>query len=173
MLKVQEELSTLRERANERELQAKQERKIATLEKEVGRYRTDCEALMKYTSMQKQLIRDYTQRRKELRDDETYYQTEVAQSNVDKLRLKVALTETQYKCEALGVLNQSANQQLDHEFSISKAAQLMNQSNISKMVSLGLSNFENSTLNPATMAFEDRSTSKMVGKKDTLNQGST
>ena len=46
---------------------------------------------MKYCSMQKQLIADYTLRRRELREDEIYMETEVTQSKVDKIKLKLAL----------------------------------------------------------------------------------
>ena len=51
MLKVQDELSQLRARANEKELQSKQEKKISALEQEIAKYRNDCEAIMKYCSM--------------------------------------------------------------------------------------------------------------------------
>ena len=93
MLKVQDELTQLRQRANEKELQSKQELKISALEKEIAKYRNDCEAIMKYTGMQKQLIADYTLRRRELREDEIYLETEVTQSKVDKIRLKIALSK--------------------------------------------------------------------------------
>ena len=100
MLKVQEELAELRNRANEKELQAKQEQKIASLEQEIAKYRHDCESIMKYSGMQKQLLADYTLRKREYRDDQVYMETEVAQGKVDKLRLKISLAEEQNKCEA-------------------------------------------------------------------------
>ena len=53
MLKVQEELSTLKQRANEKELKNKQEKKIAALEQEISKYRDDCSSIMKYAQMQK------------------------------------------------------------------------------------------------------------------------
>ena len=43
--------------------------------------------------MQKQLIGDYTLRRRELREDEIYMESEVTQSKVDKIKLKLALNE--------------------------------------------------------------------------------
>ena len=78
MLKVQEELSTLKLRANEKELKNKQDKKIAALEQEISKYRDDCSSIMKYCQMQKQLIADYTLRRRELREDEVHLETEVA-----------------------------------------------------------------------------------------------
>ena len=48
---------------------------------------------MKYCQMQKQLIGDYTLRRRELREDEIYMESEVTQSKVDKIKLKLALNE--------------------------------------------------------------------------------
>ena len=53
MLKVQEELSTLKQRANEKELKNKQDKKIAALEQEISKYRDDCSSIMKYCQMQK------------------------------------------------------------------------------------------------------------------------
>lgn len=78
MLKVQEELSTLKQRANEKELKNKQDKKITALEQEISKYRDDCSSIMKYCQMQKQLIADYTLRRRELREDEVHLETEVA-----------------------------------------------------------------------------------------------
>ena len=93
MLKVQDELALLRARANEKELQSKQEKKISALEQEIAKYRNDCESIMKYCSMQKQLIGDYTLRRRELREDEVYMESEVTQSKVDRIKLKLALND--------------------------------------------------------------------------------
>ena len=50
--------------------------------------------------MQKQLIADYTLRRRELREDEVHLETEVAQAKVDKIKMKIALSDMQNKCEA-------------------------------------------------------------------------
>ena len=93
MLKVQDELSQLRQRANEKELQSKQEKKITALEQEIAKYRNDCESIMKYCSMQKQLIGDYTLRRRELREDEIYMETEVTQGKLDHVKLRIALNK--------------------------------------------------------------------------------
>ena len=69
---------------------------------------------MKYTSMQKQLIADYTLRRRELREDEIYLETEVTQSKVDKIRLKLALNKEQDNCEAINFANATAAETLSH-----------------------------------------------------------
>ena len=47
---------------------------------------------MKYCSMQKQLIGDYTLRRRELREDEIYMESEVTQGKLDRIKLKLALS---------------------------------------------------------------------------------
>ena len=124
MLNVQDELSMLRARANEKELQSKQEKKISALEQEIAKYRNDCESIMKYNSMQKQLIGDYTLRRRELREDEVYMETEVTQSKVDKIKLKLALTEEQDQCEAINFANANASENLVdlHQASILQAS---------------------------------------------------
>jgi len=93
MLKVQDELAQLRQRANEKELQSKQEKKITALEKEIAKFRNDCAAILKYNSMQKQLISDYALRKRELREDEEHLETEITQCKVDKIRLKIALAK--------------------------------------------------------------------------------
>ena len=67
---------------------------------------------MKYCQMQKQLIGDYTLRRRELREDEIYMESEVTQSKVDKIKLKLALNEEQNKCEAINFANASASETL-------------------------------------------------------------
>ena len=69
---------------------------------------------MKYTSMQKQLIADYTLRRRELREDEIYLETEVTQAKVDKIRLKIALNKEQDNCEAINFANATAAETLSH-----------------------------------------------------------
>ena len=86
-------MSQLRQRANEKELQSKQEKKITALEQEIAKYRNDCESIMKYCSMQKQLIGDYTLRRRELREDEIYMETEVTQGKLDHVKLRIALNK--------------------------------------------------------------------------------
>lgn len=53
MLKVQGELTALKQKANERQLKLKQDSRMQTLEKEMVRYRTDCMNIMKYCNMQK------------------------------------------------------------------------------------------------------------------------
>lgn len=53
MLKVQGELTALKQKANERQLKLKQDSRMMTLEKEMIRYRTDCMNIMKYCNMQK------------------------------------------------------------------------------------------------------------------------
>ena len=67
---------------------------------------------MKYCSMQKQLIADYTLRRRELREDEAYMETEVTQSKVDNIKLKLALNDEQANCEAINFANASASEAL-------------------------------------------------------------
>ena len=69
--------------------------------------------------MQKQLIGDYTLRRRELREDEIYMETEVTQSKVDRIKLKLSLGEEQNNCEAINFANASASEALVemHQFS--------------------------------------------------------
>ena len=67
---------------------------------------------MKYCGMQKQLIGDYTLRRRELREDEVYMETEVTQSKVDRIKLKIQLAEEQDKCEAINFANANASEAL-------------------------------------------------------------
>lgn len=69
--------------------------------------------------MQKQLIGDYTLRRRELREDEIYMETEVTQSKVDRIKLKLSLGEEQNNCEAINFANASASEVLVemHQFS--------------------------------------------------------
>ena len=93
--------------------------KISALEKEIAKYRNDCEAIMKYTGMQKQLIADYTLRRRELREDEIYLETEVTQAKVDKIRLKIALSKEQDKCEAINFANATAAETLSNMHDLS------------------------------------------------------
>ena len=99
MLKVQEELTTLKQRANEAQLKAKQEEKIQNLETQIAKFRNDCTNIMKYCSMQKQLIADFSLRKRELREDEEFLETEVAESKVQKHKLKLAISKTHNECE--------------------------------------------------------------------------
>lgn len=75
---------------------------------------------MKYTSAQKQLLGDYTLRRRELREDELYMEAEVTQSKVDKIKLKIALSKEQDNCEAINYANANAAETLSvmHENSM-------------------------------------------------------
>ena len=68
---------------------------------------------MKYSTMQKQILADYTLRKREYREDQVYMETEVAQGKVDKLKLKIRLAEEQNKCEAVTFQNQGASKQLE------------------------------------------------------------
>ena len=52
-------------------------------------------------------------RRRELREDEQYLETEVAQAKVDKIKIKMALSETHNKCEAQNFQNQSQHEALE------------------------------------------------------------
>ena len=67
---------------------------------------------MIYCSMQKQLIADYTLRRRELREDEAYMETEVTQGQVDKIKLRLALNAEQSKCETINLANATASETL-------------------------------------------------------------
>jgi len=67
---------------------------------------------MKYCSMQKQLVGDYTLRRRELREDEAYMETEVTQSKVDRVKLRLALNSEQNNCEAINFANATASDAL-------------------------------------------------------------
>ena len=77
---------------------------------------------MKYCSMQKQLIGDYTLRRRELREDEVYMETEVTQSKVDRIKLKLSLGEEQNSCEAINFANASASEVLAEMHQLSTIA---------------------------------------------------
>jgi len=72
MVRVQDELNALKAKANEKELKSRQHQKIHSLEVEINKYRNDCSNIMRYVNMQKQLIADYTLRKRELRDDEDF-----------------------------------------------------------------------------------------------------
>ena len=58
-------------------------------------------------------------RRRELREDEIYMETEVTQSKVDRIKLKLSLGEEQNNCEAINFANASASEALVemHQFS--------------------------------------------------------
>lgn len=51
-------------------------------------------------------------RRRELREDEVYMETEVTQSKVDRIKLKLALNDEQNNCEAINFANASASEAL-------------------------------------------------------------
>lgn len=51
-------------------------------------------------------------RRRELREDEIYLETEVTQAKVDKIKLKIALSKEQDKCEAINFANATAAETL-------------------------------------------------------------
>ena len=72
--------------------------------------------------MQKQLIGDYTLRRRELREDEVYMETEVTQSKVDRIKLKLSLGEEQNSCEAINFANASASEVLGEMHQLSTIA---------------------------------------------------
>ena len=69
MLKVQQELTKLKTRGTEAQLQAKQEKRIAQLELELNEYRQDCVNIQKFCNMQNQMIKELTHKQKELQDD--------------------------------------------------------------------------------------------------------
>ena len=52
MVQVQAELTALKGKGNEKELQKKQDRKISQLEGDTNALKADCLALMKYCAMQ-------------------------------------------------------------------------------------------------------------------------
>lgn len=68
------------------------------------------------------MIGDYTLRRKELRDDEVYMETEVTQSKVDRIKLKLSLGEEQNSCEAINFANASASEVLAEMHQLSTIA---------------------------------------------------
>jgi hypothetical protein len=107
MMKVQEELNTLKARANESELKAKQEQKIRNLESQINKYKNDCSNIMRYVNMQKQLIADYTLRKRELREDEEFLEYASAQTRMEKAKVKVDITQEHAKCEQQSFLNLS------------------------------------------------------------------
>ena len=92
MMKVQEELNTLKARANENELKAKQQEKIHNLEIQINKFRNDCTNVMKYCNMQKQLIADYTLRKRELREDEEFLELAATENKVDKSKTKIEIS---------------------------------------------------------------------------------
>jgi len=102
----------LKQKANEKELKIKQEKKIAGLEQQIARYRIDCMNIMKYCNMQKQLLADYALRKRELVEDEDFLDNEVTQAKVDGFKLKINLTETHQNCEAHTFQNATAQEEL-------------------------------------------------------------
>jgi hypothetical protein len=84
MTKVQEELNVLKARANESELKQKQAEKMYSLEVQINRYRNDCSNIMRFVNMQKQLIADFTMRRRELAEDEDFLEEQIAEARVNK-----------------------------------------------------------------------------------------
>jgi hypothetical protein len=73
-------------------LKLKQDSRMMTLEKEMVRYRTDCMNIMKYCNMQKQLVTDFSGQVVERLEDRDFLDTELAQTKVDNIKLKLALT---------------------------------------------------------------------------------
>lgn len=107
MVKVQEELNALKARTNETELKARQQAKIHSLEVEINKYRNDCSNIMKFVNMQKQLIADFTLRKRELRDDEDFLEIAIGEARVAKAQTRIDITKKHKECEEQNFLNQS------------------------------------------------------------------
>lgn len=107
MTKVQEELNLLKSRASENELKTKQQEKINNLEMQINKYRNDCSNIMRYVNMQKQLIADLNLRKRELREDEDFLETQIAETQVAKVQTRVDIAKKHHECEEQNFLNQS------------------------------------------------------------------
>ena len=74
----------------------------------MNRYRTDCMNIMKYCNMQKQLIKDLGDKTEEALEDKDFLDCDQAQTKVDNIKLKLALTAIHSNNENIAVNNSKA-----------------------------------------------------------------
>ena len=113
MVKVQSELTELKGRANEKQLQQKQDERIQKLEQDLSQYKGDCLKIMKYVAQQKQMIGDLTLKRREMREDEHFLAEQLMEFKVQSYKMKLNLADTHNQCKELTAQNQSAQEELE------------------------------------------------------------
>lgn len=77
MLKVQKELVSLKQQSNEEELKAKQELKLALLEKQIRDIRSQCMTIRAECDKQEKVIGVLRERKMELEDDRRFLDLEI------------------------------------------------------------------------------------------------
>lgn len=77
MLKVQKELVSLKQKANESELKAQQEAKLNSLEQKIRDLRTECIKMRLECDKQEKVIGELTEKKKELEDDRRFLDFEI------------------------------------------------------------------------------------------------
>ena len=62
---------------------------------------------MHYVNMQKQLIADYTLRKRELNEDDDFLEAQIAEARVVKAQTRVNIQKQQSQCQQTNHLNQT------------------------------------------------------------------
>ena len=99
MIAVQKELTDLKNKGTETELQLKQDKKIAHLEKQINQYKEDCTNIMKYCRLQQKVLTQLKTEQRALADDDTFLGEQINESKIDTYNLKVKLADIHNQCK--------------------------------------------------------------------------
>ena len=86
---------------------------------------------MHYVNMQKQLIADYTLRKRELNEDEDFLESQLAESRVTKAQTRVNIYKKQGECNQQNHVNQTMVRDI-HQLRQHAAAKAAENSQISE-----------------------------------------
>ncbi|CDW88794.1 UNKNOWN [Stylonychia lemnae] len=112
MLKVQKELVTMKQKANENELKTQQESRINDLEKETNKYRSLCVQLRQKCDQQEKRLEQLRQFIDELEDDRKFLDYEIRDSRLQNKMLKITLSKQHNQCEEINILNQTTREEI-------------------------------------------------------------
>lgn len=101
MLKVQKELVSLKQKANEDELKAMQEGKIQVLEKQIRDVRLNCIRTRTECDKQEKVISELRQKKSELEDDRKFLDFEIRDCRQQNQSLKITISKTHNMCDEL------------------------------------------------------------------------
>lgn len=113
MIAVQKELTDLKSKGTETELQLKQDKRIGQLEKQMNKYKEDCTNIMKYCSLQGKLIQEKSLKSKELKEDEKFLEEQLMEIKIENYNLKTRLAKSHNDCKHQTEMNMQTNDELD------------------------------------------------------------
>lgn len=117
MLKVQKELVSLKQQANESELKAAQEQKLTALEQQIRDLRAECIRIRVECDKQDKVVVELEAKRKELEDDRRFLDFEIRDCRQQNQSLKVAISKIHNKVDELNQEKEELTGKIQKEFS--------------------------------------------------------